>query len=322
MVKMYKILIIKYMNIVSQLKNLLRKKTKIIVILGQTSTGKSDLAVEIAQKINAEIISADSRQVYRGLNLGSGKITKEEKKEVPHHLLDVVEPMENFSVHDFVKHGRLTIREISKRGKNIIVCGGSPFYIDALLYDQNFAKVKANQKLREKLEKKSTEELASMLEKKSKKDFERIDTKNKIRIIRALEILKELGKIPKNKKIEKYSTLWIGLKMEKEELFEKIESRLERRMNEGIINEVQTLLEKKKINHKKLESLGLEYRFASRYIKNELNHTEMVSELFSAIKKFTKRQMTWFKKNKKINWFHPKNQKENIFMLVEKFLKK
>ncbi len=171
-------------------------KARIIVIVGPTANGKSDLAVRIAKKVNGEVISADSRQVYKGLDIGTGKITKREMQGVAHHLLDVADPKKQFTVSDYVKSTNGLIRQIVNSGKTPIVCGGTGFYIDALLGDKQVPEVPPNLKLRKELENKSTEELFKILEKLDKRRAKEIDAKNPRRLIRAIEICKALGKVP------------------------------------------------------------------------------------------------------------------------------
>ena len=174
-------------------------KPKIIVILGQTSTGKSDFAVKIAKLYNGEIISADSRQVYKNMDLGSGKITKKEMEGVPHHLLSVVSPRKVFTVADFKKQADKKIKEILKTGKVPIICGGTGFYVDAVLNDVVLPEVKANKKLRDELEKEKVEKLYDKLKKLDPVRAENIDKYNKVRLIRALEIIATLGIVPEIK---------------------------------------------------------------------------------------------------------------------------
>src|SRR3989344_4003068 len=174
-------------------------KKKVIVIVGQTSTGKSDLAVKMAKRFDGEVVIADSRQVYRGVDLGSGKITKEEMKSVPHHLLDIADPRENFSVYEFKKLAEKKIKEIIRRNKVPIVTGGTGFYIDAITKGIVLPNVPPNPRLRRDLEETSTEDLALRLQKIDPERAKTIDLKNRVRLVRAIEIAKYLGKVPKLK---------------------------------------------------------------------------------------------------------------------------
>jgi len=179
-------------------------KPKIIVILGQTSTGKSDFAVEIAKQINGEIISVDSRQVYKGMDLGTGKIAKKEMLSIPHHLLDVISPNKTFSVSDFKNIADKKIEEIINREKIPILCGGTGFYIDVVVNGNIFPEVPPNTKLREKLSKYTTEKLFEILKDLDKDRALNIDKNNGVRLIRAIEIAKSLGRVPKIKINEKF----------------------------------------------------------------------------------------------------------------------
>lgn len=267
----------------------------IIVVCGPTATGKSDYAVELAKKINGEIISADSRQVYRGMDVGSGKITLREMKGIPHHLLDITNPKRVFSVAQYTKLADKAIKTILKKGKVPIICGGTGFYIDSLIYEQNLPEVTPNPTLRKTLEKFSTEELAKKLETLDLERFETIDTKNKIRLIRAIEIATAIGKVPKISRIKKYNVTWHYLDFPDDVLKERIHVRLLKRMKIGMVAEVKRLHEEG-VSWKRLESFGLEYRYLALYLQNKLSKTDMLTQLESAIWHYAKRQRTWFKK--------------------------
>ena len=171
-------------------------KTKLLIILGPTASGKSDLAVQLAKKYNGEIISADSRQVYKGLNIGTGKITKKEMSGIKHHLLDVTDPKKVFTVSQFKTLVEIAIADISSRGKLPIICGGTGFYIQAVVDNIILPEVPPNKKLREKLNKKTTTELFEILKKLDNERAKNIDAKNPRRLIRAIEIAEKLGKVP------------------------------------------------------------------------------------------------------------------------------
>jgi len=309
------------MFIVSQIKNMFRRKPKIIVLLGQTSTGKSDIAVEIAKKYNGEVISADSRQVYQGMDLGSGKITAEEMSGVPHHLLDVAEPKDIFDVQQYQKLGTESVMDTLSRGKVPIICGGTGFYIDSLINQTQFSSVGPNKELRSELEKKSLKELQDLLQKKSAKDYKKIDTKNPVRIIRALEILDTLGKIPKVKKNNPYKVLYIGLKIEKDLLYKRIHARILKRLDLGMLDEAHQLLSSG-VSHQRLQSLGLEYKYMSLNILRKINYDEMIEKLYWDTVHFAKRQKTWFKRNKEILWFDSIKDTQEIFNTSSNFLGK
>ncbi|MFA6585683.1 MAG: tRNA (adenosine(37)-N6)-dimethylallyltransferase MiaA [Candidatus Paceibacterota bacterium] len=271
------------------------QKSKIIVILGPTATGKSDLAVKIAQKIDGEIISADSRQVYKSLNIGTGKITIKEMQGIPHHLLDVENPKNKFTVVKYQKKAIYAIAEIVKRGKIPIICGGTGFYIDAVTKGIIFPEVLPNQKLRKFLEKKSVLELFKILKKLDKNRAKDIKVKNelnnKVRLIRAIEIAKSIGKTPRTTEATPpYKFIKIGLYLPQDKLKNRIEKRVKEMFKVGLLNEIKKL-KKSGISQKRLKELGFEY--------DSPTYEKVVKETI----KYTKRQMTWFKRDKEIKWF-------------------
>lgn len=276
-------------------------RIKILVIVGPTASGKTSLSIKLAKKFNGEIISADSRQIYRGLNLGTGKVTKKEMAGIRHHLLDVADPKKVFSVTNYVKLATKAIADIHARGKLPIICGGTGFYIQALVDGLIIPEVPPNTSLRNKLEKKTLAQLKAILKKLDKKRFETIDKNNPRRIVRAIEIAKALGKVPVLKMETKYDPEFIGISLPKEVLRERIHKRLLARLKVGMINEVRNL-HKKGLSWKKMEELGLEYRYISRYLQNKITKKEMLEQLENAINQYAKRQMTWFKRDKRISW--------------------
>ncbi len=278
---------------------------KILVILGPTASGKSDLAVQLAKQFNGEVISADSRQVYKGLDIGSGKITKKEMAGIPHHLLDVVSPKKVFSVHDFKILADKAIQEILHKNKLPIICGGTGFYIQSIVDNIILPEVPANLKLRKRLEKKSLESLFNQLAKLDIRRAATIDVHNKVRLIRAIEIATYLGTVPEIKKEPLYTSLQIGLKTEENILKEKIKTRLLKRIKSGMITEAQNL-HKKGLSWKRMEALGLEYKYQALYLQNKISKQEMIEKLNLEIWHYAKRQMTWFKKDTRIKWFSTK----------------
>lgn len=298
-------------------------KTKLIVILGQTSTGKSDFAVEVAKEIHGEIISADSRQVYKGMDLGTGKITKKEMRGVPHFLLDINSPSKVFSVSDFKKLADKKIEEIIKRKNIPIICGGTGFYIDTVINGNIFPEVPPNNKLRKELSSFSLLVLCELLGKLDPERLKTIDKNNKVRLIRAIEIAKALGKVPVlPKKDTTKNVLKIGLTVPDELLKERIMTRLLSRIKKGMIKEIQNL-HNNGISWKRMENLGLEYRYVSFYLQGKLSKEEMVKKLYTEIWHFAKRQKTWFKRDKDTIWINPLKKSEKIQALktIKKFLK-
>ena len=264
---------------------------KVIVILGQTTTGKSDLAVKIAQKINGEIISADSRQVYQGLNIGTGKITKKEMRGVAHHLLDVVSPKSKFSVALYQKQAISAMADIVKRGKTPIICGGTGFYIDAVTNGIVFPEVPPNYQLRKELALVSDRALMLKLRTLDPIRAKNIDAQNKVRLIRAIEIAKYLGRVPKTKKRKPaYKFIKIGLYLPPEKLKKKVEERVKKMFLRGLLQEIKKL-KRAGVPDKRLKEFGFEYD----------NPTP--EKVVAGTLKYAKRQITWFKRDKKIKWF-------------------
>jgi len=278
-------------------------KPKILVVLGPTSSGKSDVAVSLAKKFNGEIISADSRQVYKGMDLGTGKITKKEMLGVPHHLLDVANPKTIFSVEKYKKLAEKKIEEIIKKNKTPIICGGTGFYIDSIVKNILLPQVKPNKKLRKELENKSAEYLYKTLQKLSPSRAQNIDAKNKVRLIRAIEIAKVLGEIPEIKELpSKYEFILIGIDLPDEVLKERIKIRLQKRLKAGMLKEVQNL-NKNGVSWKRLESFGLEYRNCALFLQNKITKEQMIQNIEKESFQYVKRQRTWFKREKKVMWF-------------------
>jgi tRNA dimethylallyltransferase len=367
---------------------------KLIVLVGPTASGKSELGVLLAKKFNGEIISCDSRQIYRGMDLGTGKVIgnwqsvsianhpervhlsegslKYKKKpflcgrskkaylfiykSIPHHLIDFVNPTKQYSSATFQKQAQKVIKDILKRGKLPILCGGTAHWIDAVIYNQILPEVKPNLKLRASLEKKSVGQLFAQLKKLDPVRAASIDAKNPHRLIRALEIVISTGKpvpplsvipsAPEGSLIDRklrdssarmhslgmthYKTLWLAIKTEQKNLYKKIDIRLEERLKAGMIKEIENLHNfavpaplsllarrdvssaserqrgrKSGLSWKRLESFGLEYKYVSLYLQKKLSYDEMFTQLSFAIKHYSKRQLTWWKRNKEINWIKP-----------------
>jgi len=286
-------------------------KQKLIVILGPTASGKTDFSIKLAKKFNGEIISADSRQVYKGMDIGTGKITKKEMKGIPHYLLNVASPNRKFSVAQYQKLALKNIDKISKKNKVPFLVGGSPFYIYSVLEGWIFPKLNPDWNLRKKLEKKSCEELFKMLKKIDIKRSGNIDKKNKRRLVRAIEIAKKLGPVPLLRKKIKFDPLIIGIKKPKQEIKELIKKRLDKRLKQGMIREIRRL-KKQGVSWKRLESFGLEYKWIALYLQKKIDHVEMIRLLQKDIEHFAKRQMTWFKRDKNIKWIEDYEKAKNL----------
>ncbi len=286
---------------------------KAIAIVGPTASGKTELSVKLAKKFKGEIISADSRQVYRGMDIGTGKITKKEMKGIPHYLLDVASPKRKFTVVQYKKKALKTIKDIQKRGKVPFLVGGTAFYIYSIIDNISIPRVKPDWKLRKELQKKTKEELYNQLKNLDPRRAETIDKNNKRRLIRALEIVLKTEKpvpLPKKQKLD-FDFLILGIKKPKEELKKRIEKRLKKRLKQGMIAEVKRL-RKSGVSWKRLESFGLEYRYIAKYLENKISEKEMTEKLQKEIEHFAKRQMTWFKKDKRIYWIKNREEAEKL----------
>ena len=279
-----------------------RHNPPLIVIVGPTASGKSALAVSLAEQIGGEVVSADSRQVYKGLNLGSGKITARETKGIPHHLLDEASPRQTFSAARFRTLGMRALRDIVRRRKIPIVCGGTGFYIRALVDGIALPEVKPNQALRKKLAALPAEKLFTLLRRKDPARAATIDAKNPHRLIRALEIAEALGKVPTHPpKPIPYETLFIGVRKEKKELERAIRRRFTARMKKGMLAEVRKL-HAGGLSWERLESFGLEYRALALFLEKKITKEEMEAAVIRESVAYAKRQMTWFSHDPRVHW--------------------
>jgi tRNA dimethylallyltransferase len=301
----------------------LKMKQKVIAIVGPTASGKSSLAVALALKFHGEIISADSRQIYKGLNLGTGKITKQEMMGIPHHLLDIWNPKKAVSVAEFKQKAEEALEEIVTNKKVPVVCGGTGFYIDTFLFNRELPHVEPNVALRKKLEKLPTQTLGEKLLKLDPRRAKEIDLKNRVRIIRAIEIVDALGVVPPLTDSPPYDVLFIGLNPSEQWLKAKIKTRLQERMQKGMVREAQNL-HKNGLTYKRMIELGLEYKYLALFLQKKISKEEMITELEKEIWQYSKRQMTWFRKNKSIVWLKPelKTTPKKAGKLVSDFLKK
>lgn len=266
-------------------------KPTVIVILGPTASGKSAYAIELAKKYNGEIISADSRQIYKGLDIGTGKVTKEEMQGIPHHLLDIKNPDETYSATEWKRDAEEKIKEILTRKKLPIVCGGTGYYIDALVYD----KVYPDAPELPGLEDMPLEDLV----KKIPANLD-LDYKNKRKVIRAIELIAHYGHIPPVIQNEsKYNFVLFGI--DRSDLRERIEKRLLARMEAGMINEAR-LLHTNGLSYERMDELGLEYRYLAQYLKKEITKDELLKILPTKIWQYARRQKTWFRRDPSIIW--------------------
>ena len=271
---------------------------KLIAVMGTNASGKSGLGIELAARYGGEVVSADSRQVFRGLDLGSGKITPEEAKGVPHHLIDVCEPGEFFSMADFQRLAYAAIDDILTRGKIPFLVGGTGLYVDAVIDGYELSEIEPDLELRAHLETFETPVLYAML--KEKLPDTQIDPKNRNRVMRALERLAADDYHP-GRRSPRYQVLKLGVTWPREILKQRIDERLERRLNQGMIDDVKGLMDAG-VSTEFLTKLGLEYRYITEYLLGKWTYDQMLDELARAIKRFAKRQMTWFRKEENLHW--------------------
>ena len=272
---------------------------KLIAVVGTNASGKSGLGIALARKYGGEVISADSRQVYRGLDLGSGKVTAEDTQGVPHHLLDVCEPGSFFTMADFQRMAYAAIDDIHARGRLPFLVGGTGLYIDAVCDGYVLSNIEPDLSYRRQLEGLSTRRLAEMLEEALPGNG--VDPRNRNRVMRQLEKLHD-GDTQGAARQPRYEVLKLGVTWDRKTLCDRIDERLERRMAAGMLDEVQRLLDAG-VSEDFLYRLGLEYRYISQYLLGKSGSEEyMLEELSKAIKRFAKRQMTWFRRDKDIRW--------------------
>ena len=291
---------------------------KLIVILGPNASGKSNLGVSLAKKIDGEIVSADSRQVYKGLDIGSGKITKKEMNGVKHYCLDIANPKKIFTAHDYKKCAEEATQKIWQKNKIPIIVGGTGVYIDSAVGRVELSNVPLNPRLRKRLQKLSTAQLFNKLKKLDPKKAKNIDRNNKVRLERAIEIVKGERLVfsksfrSTEKGVQPENILWIGIKRSKEDLKKRIHKRLVVRIP-GIIKEIKKLRHPPAgggITWKRLFELGLEYRYVSLYLRGQLKKGDMIKKLETEINRYAKRQMTYWRRNKEIKWVGEKEAKK------------
>lgn len=298
----------------------MKKKHKILAIVGPSASGKSSLSVKLAKKLNGEIISADSRLIYKELDIATAKPTFDEMSGVKHHLIDIKEPIEDYSVSDFLDDAKKTIEKIVSLGQIPIVAGGTGLYFRILLENYDLPRVAPNQELREELEKKSSENLYQMLLELDSKIAEKIHSNNRVKIIRAIEVCKSLN-IPmseaQGKKEPEYEVLWIGLtSSDRQFLYDRIDLRVEQMINNGLIEEAKRLFDKYSDLAILKNTIG--YQELESYFSNLSSLEEAVEKIKQNTRRYAKRQLSWFRSNKNINWFNIDEQNEEVIsQLIE-----
>lgn len=289
------------------------KNNKVIAIVGATASGKTAYAVELAQKIDGEIISADSRYVYKGLDIGTAKPGIDERKGIPHCMIDIVEPDFNYSAGLYAKQAKECIKEILSRGKTPIVAGGTGLYIRVLLENYDLPNIEPDYNLRDELAKLSFDELYDILYKLDKESAESVERNDKKKLIRYIEVVKltglPLSKARGKKDEDEFDIEWIGLNFPREELYEKINKRVDLMIDEGLIEETKNLLNKYGRIPNIVDTIG--YREIISYLDGETSLERAKELLKQNTRNYAKRQLTWFRKNENIKWnCYPEKKKK------------
>lgn len=294
----------------------MKKIDNLCVLIGPTAIGKTSISLRLAHLLNAEIISADSMQIYKYMDIGSAKIKEYEMEGIPHHLLDIIYPDEEYTVADYKKQAKKLIADINKRGKMPLVVGGTGLYVNSLVYDLDFTQVKASEEIRNKLQalgdKYGNEYLHNKLTKIDSVSANKINVGDRRRIIRAIEIYEVTGKkmseqnINFRKKTEDYNITMVGLNMDRERLYERINYRVDEMVKEGLIDEVKRLLEMG--YDKNLPSMqGIGYKEIIMYLEDLISLDEAINIIKKGTRNYAKRQLTWFKRDNRIKWINTDN---------------
>ena len=307
---------------------MMKTKPKVIVICGPTASGKTGLSVKLAQTMNGEIVSCDSMQIYKDMNIGTAKVTKEEMQGIPHYLIDFVSPDKRYSVADFQNDSEKAISEIIAKGKTPIVVGGTGLYVDTLVYHIQYPEIETDLEYRKQLEEMIQEQGLEVAYEKAKEidpqATEKISSNDQKRIMRILEIYHQTGKTKTQLEIESrreeppYEYLVYAIDMDREKLYDRINQRVDSMINQGLIEEVKELLEKYKEFPTAMQGLG--YKEVVAYLKGDLTKEEMIETLKQETRRYAKRQLTWFRKNKEIKWIDGLAQaEENIQRILEDY---
>ena len=301
------------------------EKAKVIVIGGPTASGKTKLAIELAKRINGEIVSADSMQIYKEMNIGTAKPDKEEMQGIKHYLIDFLKPDERYSVADYKRDAKNAIREILDKGKNPIVVGGTGLYIDSLIYEIDYPEIEIDLNYRKELEKRvqenGLEELYEEAKKIDKTAMEKISINDEKRILRVLEIYHQTGKtkteLEKNsKKDPEFDYKMFAINMNREILYDRINKRVDIMIEKGLIEEVEKIYKRYKKFPTSMQALG--YKEAVEYLEKKLTKEEMIEKIKQESRRYAKRQLTWFRKNKQTVWLDGQDDLEqNISIILE-----
>lgn len=301
-------------------------KPKVIVICGPTASGKTALSIELAKKIDGEIVSADSMQIYKDMDIGSAKPTKEEMEGIKHYLLDFVSPEERYSVADYKKDATIAVNEIIEKGKTPIIVGGTGLYIDSLIYNIDYPEIEFDEEYRKSLEKRAEEEGLQNLYEEAKeidsKAIENISPNDQKRILRVLELYHQTGKTKTEQEIESrkneipYDYHVFALNMDREKLYDRINKRVDIMIEQGLIEEVEGIIKKYRTYPTAMQALG--YKEIKEYIIGNITKEQAIETVKQETRRYAKRQLTWFRKNKQTIWLNALDKKEeNIKKILE-----
>lgn len=285
----------------------------VIVLLGATASGKTAISIELAKRFSGEVISADSRQIYRHFSIGTNKTTNEEMQGIPHHLIDFLEPHESFFAPDFQKAAFTKIKEIRNRGHLPFLVGGTMLYLDSVTKGFAFPEGTFDESLREKLEEKSTEELQQQLQNLDPETFAHLEKQNRVYLIRAIEMALLGERKSKRQTLDpslpQYDFLILGVERNREELYDRINERVEVMWKNGLLDEAQSIIEKTyKVGNADLRSLqsSCGYPEAIAFLREELSETEAKEKMKQSTRHYAKRQLTWWRKDDRIVWIKAK----------------
>ena len=305
-------------------------KPKVIVICGPTASGKTALSIELAKKINGEIISCDSMQIYKDMNIGTAKVTEEEMQGIKHYMIDFVSPDERYSVADYKNDAEKIIEIIINKGKTPIIVGGTGLYVDSLIYNIEYPKINLDEDYRQKLEKEVEEKglkyLYDVAKKIDEQAVQKISINDKKRIMRVLEIYHATGKTKTEQEVEsrkkevKYDYKIFAINMDREKLYQRINLRVDKMIENGLIEEVENL--QKQYNHFPTAMQGLGYKEVVEYLQNEITKDEMIEKIKQERRRYAKRQLTWFRKNKQTIWIDGLKNIEYNVSIIEKEISK
>lgn len=281
----------------------MEKKQPLTVIVGPTASGKSGLAVKLALRVGGEVISADSRQIYTGLDIGTEKITAAEMRGVPHHCIDIASPRRSFSVEQWRRRAERAIEHCYRHNTLPILAGGTGLYVDALVYGTEFPKVEPNATLRRSLEKLDAPALFSRLQILDPERAKTIERENPRRLMRAIEIATALGKVPAlSHNTPRYDVTWLGINPPFPVLEERIATRLRRALKSGLLDETAMLREELGLSWRRIDELGMEYRVCAAHLRGELAKEDLFDNLYREVRRYAKRQLTWLKRYKDVAW--------------------